>query len=50
MLSLFLCPEQDSNLHEKNFSQGPQPCVSTNSTTWAIFMSKKLDCKTINFL
>ncbi len=35
----FLCPEQDSNLHEKIFSQGPQPCVSTNSTTWAFFIN-----------
>ena len=32
---LVLCPEQDSNLHGDNSPQGPQPCVSTNSTTWA---------------
>lgn len=24
-----MCSEEDLNLHEKKFSQGPQPCAST---------------------
>jgi hypothetical protein len=32
---LFVCPEQESNLHGLKRPQGPQPCVSTNSTTRA---------------
>ena len=32
---LFLCPGQDSNLHERNCSLPPQSSVSTNFTTWA---------------
>ena len=44
------CPEQDSNLHGDNSPQGPQPCVSTNSTTWAYLRQKKRECKTIKFL
>ncbi len=29
------CPGLDSNQHPQKSGQGPQPCVSTNSTTWA---------------
>ena len=33
---VFVCPGQDSNLHERNCSLPPQSSVSTNFTTWAL--------------
>ena len=49
VLHFMLCPEQDSNLHGDNSPQGPQPCVSTNSTTWAFTFVKNVSAKLKNF-